>query len=43
MLTMMTDADWTTVLKVFEASRSRPGDKGRDDEKFLISFALRKD
>jgi hypothetical protein len=43
MLTMMTDADWTTVLKVLEASRSRRGDKGRDDKKFLISFALRKD
>ena len=43
MLTMMTDADWTTVLKVFEASRSRLGDEGRDDKKFLISVALRKD
>jgi hypothetical protein len=32
MLTMMTDADWTTVLKVLEASRSRRGDKGRDDK-----------
>jgi hypothetical protein len=35
MLTKMTDADWITVLKVFEASRSRRGDKGRDDKKFL--------
>lgn len=25
MLTKMTDADWVTVLKVFEASRSRRG------------------
>jgi hypothetical protein len=32
MLTKMTDADWTMVLKVFEASRSRRGDKGRDDK-----------
>jgi hypothetical protein len=31
MLTTMTDADWTTVLKVFAASRSRRGDKGRDE------------
>ena len=35
MLTTMTEADWTTVLQVFEASRSRRGDKGRDDRKFL--------
>jgi hypothetical protein len=28
MLTMMTDADWITVLRVFEAVRSRRGDKG---------------
>src|SRR6478752_2468993 len=38
MLTTMTDADWTTVLKVFEASRSRRGDKGRDDRKFLSAL-----
>jgi transposase len=31
----MTDEDWAIVLKVFEASRSRRGDKGRDDRKFL--------
>ena len=31
----MTDEDWATVLKVFEASRSRRGDKGRDDRSFL--------
>ena len=30
-LTKMTDPDWISVLKVFEASRSRRGDKGRDD------------
>ena len=35
MLTRMTDEDWAIVLKVFEASRSRRGDKGRDDRKFL--------
>ena len=35
MLTTMTEADWTIVLQVFEASRSCRGDKGRDDRKFL--------
>jgi transposase len=35
MLTTMTEEDWTIVLKVFEASRSRRGDKGRNDRKFL--------
>ena len=35
MLTAMTEADWTIVLQVFAASRSRRGDKGRDDRKFL--------
>jgi transposase len=35
MLTRMSDEDWAIVLKVFEASRSRRGDKGRDDRKFL--------
>src|SRR5215207_2821478 len=35
MLTTMTEQDWTIVLRVFEASRSRRGDKGRDDRKFL--------
>jgi len=38
MLTTITDADWATVLKVFEASRSRRGDKGRDDKKFLSAL-----
>jgi transposase len=38
MLTKMTDADWVTVLKVFDASRSRRGDKGRDDKKFLSAL-----
>jgi transposase len=31
----MTEADWTIVLQVFAASRSRRGDKGRDDRRFL--------
>ena len=35
MLTTMTEEDWTIVLKLFEASRSRRGDKGRDDRRFL--------
>jgi len=35
MLTTMTEADWGLVLQVFRASRSRRGDKGRDDRKFL--------
>ena len=35
MLTRMTDEDWAVVLQVFEVSRSRRGDKGRDDRKFL--------
>jgi transposase len=35
MLTRMTDKDWTIVLEVFAASRSRRGDKGRDNRRFL--------
>ncbi len=35
MLTRMTDEDWTTVLEVFRACRSRRGAKGRNDRKFL--------
>jgi transposase len=35
MLTKMTDTDWAIVLRVFEASRSRRGHKGKDDRKFL--------
>jgi transposase len=35
MLTRMTEEDWATVLEVFRAVRSRRGDKGRDDRKFL--------
>ena len=35
MLTTMTESEWAIVLQVFRASRSRRGDKGRDDRKFL--------
>ena len=35
MLTRMTDEDWTILLQVFRACRSRRGDKGRNDRKFL--------
>jgi transposase len=35
MLTTMTESDWAIVLQVFRAARSRRGDKGRDDRKFL--------
>jgi transposase len=35
MLTRMTEQEWTSVLEVFAAVRSRRGDKGRDDRKFL--------
>ena len=35
MLTKMTEEDWVLVLEVFHACRSRRGDKGRDDRKFL--------
>ena len=35
MLTRMSEEDWAVVLPVFEASRSRRGDKGRNDRKFL--------
>lgn len=35
MLTTMTESDWEFVLQVFRAARSRRGDKGRDDRKFL--------
>ena len=38
MLTAMTEEDWAIVLQVFEASRSRRGDKGHDDKKFLSAL-----
>ena len=35
MLTGMTEDDWATVLRIFAASRSRRGAKGRNDRRFL--------
>lgn len=35
MLTRMTDEEWEIVLELFRACRSRRGDKGRDDRRFL--------
>ena len=35
MLMTMTEADWALALQIFRAARSRRGDKGRDDRKFL--------
>ena len=35
MLTGMSEADWDVVVTVFRSVRSRRGDKGRDDRKFL--------
>ncbi len=35
MLTGMTDADWTQVVEILRSCRSRRGDKGRDDRRFL--------
>jgi hypothetical protein len=35
MLTRMGEEDWTVTLEAFHAARSRRGDKGRDDRRFL--------
>ena len=35
MLTGMTEDDWSIVLEVFDAARSRRGEPGHDDRKFL--------
>ena len=35
MLTRMTEEDWLIVLTVFRAARSKRGEPGRDDRKFL--------
>jgi len=35
MLTRMSEEDWAAVLKLFQACRSRRGDKGRNDRRFL--------
>ena len=40
MLTRMTDEDWAVVLEVFAAARSRRGDKGQDDGRFLEALHL---
>ena len=35
MLTKLTEQDWTIVLRVFEASLPRRGDKAQDNRRFL--------
>ena len=35
MLTRMSEEDWDVVVAVFRSVRSRRGDKGRDDRRFL--------
>jgi len=35
MLTRMTDEDWAITVEVFRAAKSRRGEPGRDDRKFL--------
>jgi transposase len=35
MLTKMTEEEWAFTVDLFRAARSRRGDKGRDDRKFL--------
>ena len=35
MLTQMTEKDWAVVIEVFRAVRSKRGEPGRDDRKFL--------
>ena len=35
MLTQMTQDEWALAVELFRAARSRRGDKGRDDRKFL--------
>jgi len=38
MLTRLTERDWQIVLAAFEAARSRRGDKGNDDRRFLAAL-----
>src|SRR5436190_22297954 len=38
MLPQMSDADWEIMVEAFQAARSRRGDKGRDDKKFLSAL-----
>ena len=40
MLIGMSEQDWAVALGVFRAARSRCGDKGRDDRKFLEATLL---
>lgn len=40
MLTGMTEDDWSIVLEVFDAARSRRGEPGHDDRKFLEALHL---
>ncbi len=35
MLTKLTEENWTIILRVFEASLPRRGDKGKDNRRFL--------
>jgi len=35
MLTKLTEEEWAFVVELFRSVRSRQGDKGRDDRKFL--------
>jgi len=35
MLTQMTEEDWSIAIEVFQAVRSKRGEPGRDDRKFL--------
>ena len=35
MLTGMTEEDWSIVVDVFRAAKSRRGEPGRDDRRFL--------
>ena len=35
MLTRMTEDEWALVVRIFRAVRTRRGDKGRDDRRFL--------
>ena len=35
MLTRMAEQDWVVALEAFRAARSRRGDKGGDDRRFL--------
>ena len=40
MLTHLTEQDWERVLDVFHAARSKRGEPGRDDRKFLEALVF---